>query len=329
MKIKNRNFIAPLCFVLLLLIAPVSSITSYAAIKEAEITGIEVLDNAIQIKADAPIKYELYRPDDPFRVTVDLKGARLGKFVDKIFPDRAGVTEIEPVQILKPATAARFNILLQFPANITPELKDTVLVLSMNGDRKSAAEIKESAADDETGISETDPAAVEDDKDDGPDADAASQNGAVRKAQTTGNTPCLGDVKKQPVSFDVQDADLSAIIGILNYDMTGCNIIINPDDVKGKKITMKLLNVPWEQALDIILKTFGLETIVDGNVIRVVTKNTFQEEHKNSEAQELLNIQPKVFPVNNANVDKVKDAIVNANIVAKENISTDPRTRSI
>ncbi len=127
----------------------------------------------------------------------------------------------------------------------------------------------------------------------------------------------------------MQEADLAAVIGILNYDLTGCNIVINPDDVRGKKITMKLLNVPWDQALDLILKTFGLEKIVEGNVIRVVTKNTFQEEQKAAAAKELVNVETKVFLVNYANVDKIKDAIVNAKLVAKDNISTDPRTRSV
>ncbi len=329
MKIKIRNFIAAIGFILSLSIVLVSSATSYAVIKEGEITGIEVLDNAIQIKADGPITYKLYRPEDPFRVIVDIEGARLGKFVDKLFPDRAGVTEIEPVQILKPATVARFNILLQSPATITPEVKDTVLVLAMDGDGKPGSEITASAEDDEAGISETDPAAGEDDKDDDPDADTASQKDTVSKAETAPKTACQGEGKKQPVSFDVQDADLAAIIGILNYDMTGCNIVINPDDVKGKKITMKLLNVPWDQALDIILKTFGLEKISEGNVVRVVTKNTFLEEQKTATAKELASIETKVFLVNYANVDKVKDAIVNAKIVPKDNISTDPRTRSV
>src|SRR5208337_3594200 len=122
--------------------------------------------------------------------------------------------------------------------------------------------------------------------------DIASKGIPVGKAETALKTSCQGEVKRQPVSFDVQEADLAAVIGILNYDMTGCNIVINPDDVRGKKITMKLSNVPWDQALDIILKTFGLEKIVEGNVIRVVTKNTLQEEQKTA------NIPLKVFLVN-------------------------------
>jgi type IV pilus assembly protein PilQ len=417
MKIKNRKFKTALCFILSFSITLAASVASHAAVKETEITGIEVLDNAIQIKADAPLTYKLYRPEDPFRVTVEIEGARLGKFVDKMFPDRAGVTEIEPVQIVNPATVARFNILLQSPETITPEVKDTVLVLKITGDGKPAfgdaeeseiadAGVEVSASDEGADTSETDPDAageivelvfnktaagvelvlkgdgimpepevvkLEDrviieipdlstsaplpaniaapvkhisyrneknklrvviDFDAGAKAsvatlddelvvDIASNGIHGGKAGTATNAACQGEVKKQPVSFDVQEADLAAVIGILNYDMTGCNIVINPDDVKGKKITMKLLNVPWDQALDIILKTFGLEKIIDGNVIRVVTKNTFQEEQKTA------NIPLKVFLVNYANVDKIKDAIINAKIVEKDKISTDPRTRSI
>src|SRR5208282_4312763 len=172
MKIKNRNLIAAIGFILSLSIVPVSSLTSYAAIKETEITGIEVLDNAIQIKADAPITYKLYRPEDPFRVTVDIEGARLGKFTDKMFPDRGGVTEIGPVQILKPVTVARLNILLQSPATITPDLKDNILVLAINGDGKPAsgdaegskirgAGMAASTRDDEADTDDTDQDAAE------------------------------------------------------------------------------------------------------------------------------------------------------------------------
>jgi type IV pilus assembly protein PilQ len=423
MKIKNRNFKVAIGFILLFSIVIVSSVASYAAVKETEITGIEVLDNAIQIKADAPITYKLYRTEDPFRVTVDIEGARLGKFVDKIFPDHAGVTEIEPVQILNPATIARLNILLQSPATITPVVKDTVLVLAMNGDGKPSsgdaeknnitdAGVAASAPDDGTDTSETDPAAAEEIvelqfnktaagaelvfKGDGvmpepevvrledrviidiPDistsaplpaniaapvkdisyryekdklrviidfvagakasvaalddelvVDIASKGIPGGNAEPAAQTSYQGEGKKQPVSFDVQDQDLAELMVNFDYGMTGYNIVVNPDDVKNKKITMKLLNVPWEQALDIILKTFGLEKIVDGNVIRIVTKDTFNKEQEAAAARERINIETKVFLVNYANVDKIKEAIVNAKIVAKESISTDPRTRSV
>jgi type IV pilus assembly protein PilQ len=163
--------------------------------------------------------------------------------------------------------------------------------------------------------------------------DIASVKVTDPKTETAMKSNCQGEGKKQPVSFDMQDADIVAIMGILNYDMTGCNIVVNPDDVKGKKITMKLSNVPWDQALDIILKTYGLEKIVDGNVVRVVTKSTYQEEQKAGDERkvkaDMVNITSRVFPVNYAKVDKIKDAIVKAKITSEGNISTDERTRSI
>src|SRR5271157_3016725 len=102
MKIKNRNCAAAAGFILSFSIVLALFLPSFASgepLKQTEIIGIDILDNTIEIKADAPIKYKLYRPEDPFRITVDIEGAHLGKFVDKMFPARAGITEIEPVQI--------------------------------------------------------------------------------------------------------------------------------------------------------------------------------------------------------------------------------------
>ncbi|TAL26502.1 MAG: AMIN domain-containing protein, partial [Nitrospirae bacterium] len=59
--------------------------------------------------------------------------------------------------------------------------------------------------------------------------------------------------KGQKISLDFQDADIGPIFRLL-ADISGYNFIIDPS-VKGK-ITMKLMNVPWDQALDIILQTF-------------------------------------------------------------------------
>jgi type IV pilus assembly protein PilQ len=314
MNIKKRDFAGISGFLLsgfLMLTLIGYSYAAGGAPRQTEITGIQVIDNTIQIQADAPLTYKLYRSEDPFKFTVDIEGAHLGKFTDKIFPDKGGVTEITPVQIRKPATAARLHILLQSPATLTADIKGNVLVLTM----KASVEAVDG---DPTSISETE---VMGEKDD--------ESGAA--VQTDGKTYCEGAVKKQSVSFDVQDADLVSVISILNFDMTGCNIVVNPEDVRGKKITMKLSNVPWDQALDIILKTFGLQEIVEGNVIRVVTKNTYQEEQRSAAAmKELIGIETKVFIVNYANVDKIKESIDKAKILtSRGNISTDPRTRSI
>ena len=134
------------------------------------------------------------------------------------------------------------------------------------------------------------------------------------------------------VSLDFQDADIVPILRLLG-DVSGYNIVVHPD-VKGK-ISMKLMNVPWEQAMDMILKTFTLEKVVEGNVIRIASLKAFQEEKKAvADTKEVFgkaeDIETRVFVVNYANVDKVKDSIDKAKVLSpRGSISTDTRTRSL
>jgi type IV pilus secretin PilQ/predicted competence protein len=78
------------------------------------------------------------------------------------------------------------------------------------------------------------------------------------------------------ISFDVQDADLDKVIKLL-ADVAGLNLIMDPTDVKGK-VTLKLDNVPWDQALDILLRIYNLDKRIDGNVLRVASKAKLDDE---------------------------------------------------
>ncbi|HTZ17931.1 MAG TPA: type IV pilus secretin PilQ [Dissulfurispiraceae bacterium] len=150
------------------------------------------------------------------------------------------------------------------------------------------------------------------------------------------------------ISLDFQDADIVPILRLLG-DVGGYNMVVHPD-VKGK-ITMKLMNVPWNQAMDIILKTFNLEKVVEGNIIRIATVKAFQDEKKAvAENKELFgkaeDIETKVFMVNYANVDDItehdeitkqdrkipgiKDLIEKGKILSpRGTISFDSRTRTV
>jgi type IV pilus assembly protein PilQ len=134
------------------------------------------------------------------------------------------------------------------------------------------------------------------------------------------------------VSLDFQDADIVPILRLLG-DVSGYNMVVHPD-VKGK-ITMKLMNVPWTQALEIIIKTFNLEKVVEGNIIRVATAKAFQEEKKAAaENKELFgkaeDITTKIFSVNNSDVEKLKEMIEKAKLLTpRGTIGVDVRTRSV
>jgi type IV pilus assembly protein PilQ len=81
----------------------------------------------------------------------------------------------------------------------------------------------------------------------------------------------------QRISLDFKDADIQNVLRIL-ADVSGLNVITT-DDVQGK-ITMRLVEVPWDQALDAILKARGLDMVRDGNIIRVSTVEKLKDERE-------------------------------------------------
>ena len=79
------------------------------------------------------------------------------------------------------------------------------------------------------------------------------------------------------ISLDFKDADVVNLLRILAAE-SGRNIVIG-DDVKGK-MSISLRNVPWEQALDTILETRGLQKVEAGNVMRIVTSDQLTKERE-------------------------------------------------
>ncbi len=134
------------------------------------------------------------------------------------------------------------------------------------------------------------------------------------------------------ISLDFQDADIVPIFRLL-ADVSGYNIVVHPG-IKGT-ITLKLINVPWDQALDLILRTFQLSKVVEGNIIRVVpTKIIAKELDEIAKAKkaetEAGEVKTVIFPVNYADLDKLKVAIENAHILSSRgSITLDERGSSI
>src|SRR5206468_8614761 len=78
-----------------------------------------------------------------------------------------------------------------------------------------------------------------------------------------------------PITMDFKDGDLQDIFRLF-ADISGLNVVVNPG-VSGK-VTLKLTEVPWDQALDLILKTNGLGYTLDDNVIRIARLADLQKE---------------------------------------------------
>lgn len=117
--------------------------------------------------------------------------------------------------------------------------------------------------------------------------------------------------KGQRISLDFKDADIHNVLRII-AEVSNLNIITS-DDVKGK-VTLRLVNIPWDQVLDIVLKTKGLGAKLEGNVLRIAPLSKLREEEKdllqsikNKENLEELVID--TIPVNFANVKELEGQI--------------------
>ena len=70
----------------------------------------------------------------------------------------------------------------------------------------------------------------------------------------------------EPISLDLKDADLAGVL--LSFSKIGrVNVILDPD-VKGS-VTVRLHDVPWDQAFDLIARINGYASLREGNVLRV------------------------------------------------------------
>ena len=80
-----------------------------------------------------------------------------------------------------------------------------------------------------------------------------------------------------PLSLDLDGVDLRAVLRTL-ADVSGLNVIIDPD-VQGT-VDIKLTDVPWDQALDVILKGNQLDYSVDGTIVRISRIKTLEDENR-------------------------------------------------
>ncbi len=79
----------------------------------------------------------------------------------------------------------------------------------------------------------------------------------------------------EPISVNLKDVDLKDFFRLI-HEISGLNVVLDPA-VKGS-LTLVLDDVPWDQALDIVLQNNGLDKQLQGNVLRIATRATLKSE---------------------------------------------------
>jgi type IV pilus assembly protein PilQ len=131
-----------------------------------------------------------------------------------------------------------------------------------------------------------------------------------------------------------QDIDVRAVLQVL-ADISGQNIVVS-DSVKGN-LTLRLQNVPWDQALDIVLRTKGLDKREDGNVVIVAPAEEISSRERaelaaRKDLQELEPLRSEFLQVNYAKAADMATLIKSTGrslLSPRGNVSVDARTNTL
>ncbi len=140
----------------------------------------------------------------------------------------------------------------------------------------------------------------------------------------------------EKLSLNFQDIDVRSVLQLI-ADFTNLNLVAS-DTVQGG-ITLRLQNVPWDQALDLVLKTKGLDKRKVGNVLLVAPADEIaarerQELESQRQIQELAPLRRELMQVNYAkaaDIAKLFQSVTRGENVETErgSITVDERTNNI
>ncbi|WP_018144540.1 MULTISPECIES: type IV pilus secretin PilQ [unclassified Thioalkalivibrio] len=137
------------------------------------------------------------------------------------------------------------------------------------------------------------------------------------------------------LSLNFQDIEVRSVLQLL-ADFTDLNIVVS--DTVGGNITLRLNNVPWDQALDIILRARGLDKRMDGNVLYVAPSEEIAarerlEMEAQRDRQELEPLRTEFVQINFAQAEQIASLIRGGDggefLSERGSITIDTRTNTL
>jgi len=138
----------------------------------------------------------------------------------------------------------------------------------------------------------------------------------------------------EKLSLNFQNVEVRAVLQVI-ADFTGLNIVTS--DTVGGSLTLRLKDVPWDQALDIILQAKGLNKRKNGNVVLIAPADELATKEKlaleaSQQISELEPLRTESFQLSYTKADDVKRLVSDKDqrILSKRGSSTsDPRTNTL
>jgi type IV pilus assembly protein PilQ len=269
---------------------------------------------SVRVEGEGPLEVHATRVQDPDRLVLDFNGARLavhktvipgvsapvrGVRLGQFRPDVARVvidlTGASPYKISRDglSVVVSFATETQSPASSEPTLKAasekipverSAFRYDVSGPRSAAlssAKLRKISAPRFALPGEltqpsvvlasfggsTEPAR--------PTPQQAAQQQSGNAAATVANSPATGRYTGEPISVNLKDVDLKDFFRLI-HEISGLNVVLDPA-VRGS-LTIVLDEVPWDQALDIVLQNNSLDKQLSGNVLRIATRDTLKRE---------------------------------------------------
>ena len=134
----------------------------------------------------------------------------------------------------------------------------------------------------------------------------------------------------QRIDLDLKDADIHNVLRLIG-DVSRRNIVV-ADDVKGR-VTIRLRNVPWDQALAVILQSKSLGMVEQGNMLRVAPLDQLQKERelemlRRATAVKLAAIETRLIPVSYAKAVELATRVA-VLLSSRGTIAVDERTNTL
>lgn len=134
----------------------------------------------------------------------------------------------------------------------------------------------------------------------------------------------------EKIDLDMVDAEVTDVLRLL-AEVSNLNIIAS-DEVTGT-ISLRLKNVPWDQAFDLILKTQVLDKVQEGNIVRVAPADKIRDEReaflaaKNAQ-EDLEDLKMKFIPINFASAQSLESQLSNV-LSDRGTVSSEARTNTL
>jgi type IV pilus assembly protein PilQ len=317
----------------------------------AAIYGIEfdAQDNRdrIVVLGDAPIEYRVFEPTSETLIVL-LSNAKIDpEAAVRITPEPGGPVSLVAAFDQPEMEEPEVRLVVQRAANLDPKIsrRGSLLIIdfphtggmavappAMTQDQAMGAQ----AELDEAPASYASAADVDDSQwapasQDSASTPASLESGSSIDVLTPGGLSAGKIYKGRRISLDFKDVDIADVLRLI-AEVSELNVIAG-DEVKGT-VTVRLVDVPWDQALDVVLLTKGLGFMRIGNILRIAPSVEIQQEEEmrlqERRAKERLeDLIVKLQPVNYADVAQVAKMVGQLLTPDRGTVTTDTRTSTL